>query len=136
VKSLLEIHRSTKPKSDSRHITELSTLIDDERIGHAAQIEQTVPVGVVARQTRDFESENDSNVPQCYLGGHARKAATICDTGAREAQILVDHTDLLFVPAEAERTLSKRVLALCRFAVVLNLTGTGLAVIPISELPP
>lgn len=94
---------------------------------HAAQIEQTVPVGIVARQTRDFESENDSDVPECHLCGHAREAAPMCDAGARKAQIVVDHTDLLFVPAEGKRTLRKRVLALCRFAVVLNLIGAGLA---------
>ena len=49
--------------------------IADQSVGQAAQIEQAVPVGVVAGQTRDLQAEHDADMAQCDLRGEPGKAA-------------------------------------------------------------
>jgi hypothetical protein len=63
-------------------IIEQSRMIDavsiaDQSIGGAAEIEQPIPVGVIARQPRDFQSEHDANVPERDFGGHLSEAGTL-----------------------------------------------------------
>ena len=43
--------------------------IADEGIGSAAEVEQPIPVGVIARQPRDLQSEHDANLAERYFGG-------------------------------------------------------------------
>jgi hypothetical protein len=47
--------------------------IADERVGEAAQIDEAVPVGIVASQTRDLKPEHEADVTKRDLGGQARK---------------------------------------------------------------
>lgn len=47
--------------------------IADQRVGEPAQIDEAMPVGVVARQTRDLKPEHEADVTERDLGGQARK---------------------------------------------------------------
>ena len=44
-----------------------TVLIEDQRIGECAQLEQTVPVGVVTRQTGDFQPHYKACFAKAYL---------------------------------------------------------------------
>jgi len=46
-----------------------SVAISDQRIGHAAQIEQAIPVGVVTRQPGNFQPQHDAHVAQSHFRG-------------------------------------------------------------------
>jgi len=64
--------------------------ISDQGIGHSAQIEEPVPVGVVAGQARDLEAQDDADLGQGDVGGQPREARALGDPGARDAQVVVD----------------------------------------------
>ena len=49
--------------------------IADQSVGHTAQVEQLVPVGVVAGQTRDLQAEDEADVTESDLCGHASETA-------------------------------------------------------------
>ena len=56
--------------------------VADEGIGEAAQIEETIPVGIVAGEARDFEAEHDADMSERDFGGEAREAIALDDAGA------------------------------------------------------
>ena len=86
--------------------------IADQGIGHATEIEQAIPVGVVAGQAGDLEAEHDADPAHGHFGGHAGEAIAVAGAGAREAEIVVDHGDLLAWPNPSSRACSTR--AYCR----------------------
>src|ERR1019366_860979 len=67
-------HRALQ--SQHQPIVEQTRMIDpvgipDERVGDTAQIEQTIPVGIVASEARDFQSQHETDMTQ----GHSRRHA-------------------------------------------------------------
>jgi hypothetical protein len=66
--------------------------IADEGIGEAAEIEQAIPVSVVACETGDFEAEHDTDVTEGDFGGELGKAISLSDTSSREPEIFIDTT--------------------------------------------
>src|SRR5690242_15933765 len=48
--------------------------VADQSVGQAAEIEQAVPIGVIAGQTRDLQAEHDTDMPQRDLRGEPGKA--------------------------------------------------------------
>ena len=67
--------------------------VADQGIGHAAEVEQAIPVAVVAGEARDFEPKHDPDMTEGDLGGQARKAAAVAGTGTRGAKIFIDDHD-------------------------------------------
>src|ERR687892_32027 len=49
-------------------------VIADERVSESAEFQQTIPVGIVARQTRDLQCEDQSDVAKRHIAGHACEA--------------------------------------------------------------
>ena len=54
-------------EAEQQTIVEQRGMIDavgiaDQGVGEAAEIEQAIPIGVVAREARDFEAEHDADV--------------------------------------------------------------------------
>jgi hypothetical protein len=43
--------------------------VGDEGVGHSGQIQQPIPIGVVAGQPGDLQREHDSHLPQPDLSG-------------------------------------------------------------------
>src|SRR5262249_47018960 len=101
--------------------------IADQRIGDAAEIEQAIPAGIVARHAGDFQGEHDAGVTERDLGGQAREPGTLRESGAGHAQIFIDEDHLLRGPTQLTRVLPQRILASRGFTVVLDLRWTRLA---------
>jgi hypothetical protein len=102
-------------------------VIADERVGDAAEFQQSIPVSVVPGQTRDFQSEHDPHMGQSHFAGEARKSGSLVGPGAGQSEIFVDNDHVLFGPAELVGLVCQRVLPGGGFAVVFDLTGCGLA---------
>src|SRR6266436_9625890 len=69
--------------------------IADERVGEAAEIEQAIPVGVIAGEAGDLKTEHDSDMPERNLGGEACKSVALDDAGSGNSEVLVDDDNLL-----------------------------------------
>ena len=101
--------------------------ISDQRVGDAAEIEQAIPVGIVARHPGDFEAEHDADVAEGHFRGHACEPGTLGESGAGQAQVLVDDDHLFLGPPEFLRLLEQSILARRGLAVVFDLSRGGLA---------
>ena len=101
--------------------------VSDQRIGDAAEIEQAIPVGIVARHTGDFQGEHDARVTERHFCGHARESGALGESGARHAQVLINDDHLFLGPTQLAGVLEQRILASGGFAVVLDLCRSGLA---------
>ncbi len=75
-------------------------LIQDERIGQSAQLEQAMPVGGVARQARYFKAEHDPDSTETDFGHEALEALAVSATGAGLSEVAVDHNDPIERPTE------------------------------------
>ena len=82
--------------------------------------------GVVAGQPRDLQAEEDADVSERDLRGHAGEAAPSLRRRTGQAQVLVDHRDLIGAPPELARPFGQVVLSPGRFAMVLDLGSGGL----------
>ena len=51
--------------------------VADQRVRDAAEIEQAVPVGIIARQTGDLKAKHNPYVSQSYFRCHASKPGTL-----------------------------------------------------------
>ena len=123
-------HRTLE--AEQQTIVEQRRMIDaivvaNESVGEAAEFEQAIPVGVVPRQARDFQTENDSHMGQRDFAGQASEPGSIVGAGAGEPEIFVDDDDLLLRPAELTGFLSQGVLSRGGFAVVFDLGQSRLA---------
>jgi hypothetical protein len=101
--------------------------VADEGVGDAAEVEQAVPVGVVAGETRDLQPEHEPDLAQRDLGRQAREPGAGSEPGAGDTQILVDHHHLVASPAELDCSRRQRVLAVGGLLVAFHLGGRGLA---------
>ena len=65
-------HGALEPEQEA--VVEEGGMIDavgvaDQRIGEAAQLDEAMPIGVVARQARDLEPEHEADVSERDFGG-------------------------------------------------------------------
>ena len=74
--------------------------VADQRIGNAAQIEQAIPVGIVARQARDFQSQHDADVAESHFRGHAGESGALRRSGAGQAQVFINDDHLFLGPSQ------------------------------------
>jgi hypothetical protein len=123
-------HRALQ--SEHETIVEKRRMVDtiavsDQSVGYAAQIEQAIPVSIVARQAGDFEAEHDSHMTQSDFCGHACESGTLHRSRTGETQISVDDDHLFLGPAQRPGFLDQSLLASGGLAVVLDLRRTRLA---------
>ena len=104
-----------------------AVLVEDQRVGERADLQQSMPVGVVARQPRDLQAEHDPGLAQADVGDEPLEPFAVGGARAGLALVGVDHDDLLDRPAERDRALTQRVLALRALGVGLHLAQRGLA---------
>ncbi len=95
--------------------------ISDERVGHAAQIEQLVPIPIVACETRHLETEDDPHATQGDYRGQLIEALSLCRGAAGDAEILIDDLDLGMRPAELVCAACQLVLTVGGFSVLMHL---------------
>jgi hypothetical protein len=86
--------------------------IADEGIGETAEIEQTIPVSIVARETGDFEAEHYTDMAKGDLGGQPGKAVSLSDASCGNTEIFIDDNNLLRRPSQARCLGDQGVLSL------------------------
>ena len=101
--------------------------IGDQRVGHGAQIEELVPVGVVAGEAGDLDPEDDPHLPETDVGDESLEALPGGRLGARTTEVLVDDDDLARLPAEIHGAVGELVLALEALGVLADLREGRLA---------
>jgi hypothetical protein len=72
-------------------------------------------------------SADEADAGECHLGGKPREAGSCNRAGAGQAEVLVDDENAILGLAELARLGGKRILALGRFAIVLDLARARLA---------
>ncbi len=123
-------HRAFEPEQQA--VVESGRMIEavaiaDQRVGEAREIDQSMPVRIVAGEPRDFEAEQQSNAGECDLGCQPRKSGARDGTGAGEPEVLVYDDDALLGPAEFACASGESVLTVRRLTIVLDLVRAGLA---------
>jgi hypothetical protein len=95
--------------------------IADERVGETAEIEQAVPIGVVAREAVHFEASTDANMSERdFCAARRAKPLLSNDAGARQApRSWSIYNDRLRRPAERGHLGS--MLTLRGFTIVLDM---------------
>src|ERR1700730_5234190 len=88
--------------------------IADEGVGDSAEIQEAIPVGIVAREPRDFEAEYNADMAESDFGSKSGKAIARHDTGSGNAKIFVDNDNLLRRPSKCGCFGGQRILALRR----------------------
>ena len=78
-----------------------AVLVADQRAGHGADLQQPVPVGVVAGQPGHLQAEHDPGPAHADLGDQALEAFPVGGRGAGLALVGVDDDDLLGWPSPA-----------------------------------
>ena len=97
-----------------------------QSVRDAAEIEEAIPVGIVARHPGDFQTEHNAGVAECDFCGQACEPRTFGESRARHSQVFVNEDHLFFRPTQLAGFLDQRILPSGGFAVVLDLCGAGL----------
>ena len=104
-----------------------AVFVADQRAGHAAELEELVPVGGVAGQPGAFQAEDDPGPAGGDLGDQLLESFPVGGAGAGVALVDVDDGDLGGGPAERDRLAAQVVPADRGLGVVDDLLEGGLA---------
>src|SRR5712692_1775778 len=121
-------HRALEPQEQP--IVELTRIVDpfgvdDQCVQQAAEIEQLIPVAIVAGQARDLEAHHGADAPQADLRDEPLKAGAVGRGRAGLAEVFVDDQDL--APAERAGMLRQVILPPPTFWMMADLIEGGLA---------
>ena len=104
-----------------------AVFVADQRAGHAAELEELVPVGGVAGQPGAFQAQHDPGPAEGDPGDQLLESFPVGGAGAGLALVDVDDGDLGGGPAERDRLAAQVVLADRGLGVVQDLLEAGLA---------
>ena len=76
-----------------------AVLIAQQGIGQTAEPNQTLPVGIVARQPRSLDCKYDPDLAEPHVTHDAPEAGPVMRACTRVSLVLVDHHDLVFAKA-------------------------------------
>ena len=110
--------------------------VADDDAEHRAQLQQLVPVAVVAGQARGVQAQHQAGLAQPDLGDQALEPAALRGGRPRLAEVVVDHRDPLARPAQARGAVHQAILQLRALLVLAHLHGRGLADVDVGELGP
>ncbi len=99
--------------------------IGQQRSDEGGQVEQRVPICIVAREAACLVRQNNPNLPERDGGNEGLKAQALLVT-AGVAEVVVDDVNLMGQPAERTRTLNEGLLVLSTRPVLTHLFGCGL----------
>ena len=99
-----ERHRAEAKLPPGKTLANLG--VDDERRGQSAQVDQVVPVPVVAGQARGFEGEHPTHVLQTHGGQQPLESRAHDPPRSGASQVLVHHLHLALQPRERARSAS------------------------------
>ena len=99
-------HRALEP--EQQPVVEVGRVIEpvlvaDQRARERADLEQPVPVGVVAGQPGDLEAEHDPGAAHADVGDEPLEPFAVGGRGAGLALVGVDDDDVLDRPAQRDR---------------------------------
>src|SRR5256885_2087326 len=128
-------HRSLETKQ--KPIVEVGRVVDtvfieDQRVGQRADLKQSVPIRVVAGESRDLQPHHDPCASQPHVSYELAKAFPASRRGARLTLVGVDHDDALVSPAQSGRTSTQSILALGALDVLEHLLHRRLTDVEIS----
>ena len=101
--------------------------VGDQRVGHPGQVQQPVPVGVVAGQPGALQRQHDPHLPEPDLGGQLGEPRAAGRAGPADAQVVVDHPHGAAWPAQPLGPRDQVVLAGGGLPVAVDLRQRGLA---------
>jgi hypothetical protein len=101
--------------------------VQDQGAVEGTDLQQTVPVGAVACQTRDFQSEHDASVAQAHFGHQLLKTFAVGRCGPRFAQVPINHDNAFGRPTQRDGPLAQGILTFGAFGVFQDLAQGGLA---------
>ena len=122
----LPFHAQQQPVVEVTGVIE-AVFVADQRAGHAAQLQQLVPVGGVAGQPGAFQAQDDPGPAEGDLGDQLLESFPVGGAGAGLALVDVDDGDLAGGPAQRDRPAAQVVLADRGLGVVQDLLEAGLA---------
>ena len=103
-----------------------AVLIDDEGVGEGANLDEAVPVAVVAREPGDLQAQDGASLTQAHRGHEVLEAVAARSRNTGVCLILVDDADLLGRPAQIAGALGQIVLARGAAPVLTDLGERGL----------
>jgi hypothetical protein len=106
-------HRALQP--EHQPIIEIRWVVDtvgvgDQGVGQGTQIQQLIPVGVIAGQPADLDAENDPNASQADIGNQILKPFPCGGVCPGPAQVGIDDSHLMRIPAQRHRVFPQLVL--------------------------
>lgn len=104
-----------------------TVLVEDQGIGKGADLQQPLPVGIVARQTGDLEAHHDPGLPHADVADQPLKPLAPGRRRAGFALVVVNDDNLLVTPAEGDRPSAKRILSPGALGILNDLPHRGLA---------
>ena len=119
--------RPSSSRSLKSHGVIEAVLVADQRGGQGADLQQPVPVGVVAGQSGHLQAEHDPGPAHADLGDQTLEAFPVRGRGPGVALVAVDDDDLLGRPAQGDGPLAQGVLAGGGLGVGQHLAQGGLA---------
>ena len=123
-------HRALQAEHEA--IVEVRRVIDavpvrDQGVGECTEIEELIPVRVVAGETGNLDAEDDADLSETDLRDEVLEALPCTRLRAGTPEVLVDYDDLARRPAEALGLRRELVLALEALGVLAHLGERGLA---------
>src|SRR3954465_13270364 len=107
--------------------------IGNERPKQGAQLEQLMPVAVVACEPGGVEADDQARVAEPDLGDELLETSSFDAPRTGLAEILVDDVDPLARPAEPDGAVDQAVLKLGALVMVPDLVDRGLAHVDVGE---
>ena len=104
-----------------------AVFVEDEGVGKGANLQQALPVGIVARQTRDFQAHHDPRVAHADVAHQPPKSLAPGGRGPGFALVIVDDDNLVIAPAEGDGPVTKCILPLGALGILEDLPHRGLA---------
>ena len=101
--------------------------IGDEAAAQAADIQQRVPVGAVAREARHVDRQDQTHLAEPDPANEFLKAAALRGRCPAQAEIRIDHVDIGLMPSEFAGALAKRVLQPQALLIAHDLMGCRLS---------
>lgn len=104
-----------------------AVLIQDGRPAHRARLDQTVPIGGVAGEARDFQAHHDARFIQSHFAHELLEAVAVLGTGSGLSQVTVDDVNALQGPAVDDGAFAQCILQQRAPRVVNDLACSRLA---------
>jgi hypothetical protein len=120
-------HRPLEP--EQQPIVELAGIVDafgvnDQGVEQPAELQQLIPVAVIAGQARDLEAHHGAHPAEAHVGDETLKAGPVGRTGPGLPEILINHNDL--APAQRARMLGQLILTPATLLMMPDLPESGL----------